>query len=252
MTPRRVGKVRSGIIEQVSLSATGRNDVMTPRFRFALAAIVLLGAGLHLRRRTPIPSAAKRPCSRGRSCRRRGRWARTTTSGSSGRRPCKKSRPTTTRRSATATACTRRPIPTAAADGPARGTTALRQGHHHRLHALPRRLDLRQELCRPGQQLARHPGALRGAGQGDRRPRQDCLSRSATCAARPRPAPSPSICWASATPTCQCASRIGTTSTCTTTCARTRRPGGCSRRRRRCTTPAAPTPARCARSCSSC
>ena len=37
------------------------------------------------------------------------------------------------------------------------------------------------------------------------------------------------------------------TSNCTTTCARTRRPGGCSRRKRPCTTTAAATSGRCAR-----
>ena len=102
------------------------------------------------------------------------------------------------------------------ADGPARRPAAAGQGPQRRLPALPRRLDLRPELRRPGQHLAGHPGVVRGLDgadgcrpdavhvqqrprhhRGRRRWRSSCsaaASRTCRCgrtAARPRPARRP-------------------------------------------------------------
>ena len=76
-----------------------------------------------------------------------------------------RTRPAMPPHSATATACTRPPIPTTAcrwACAAGSAQMATKTGHADRLHGLPRRLDRRQELRRAGQYPARSEGrALR-------------------------------------------------------------------------------------------
>ena len=108
------------------------------------------------------PSGATRHSPRPRSSRPRGGRRPTRTPGSGG--------PVSTEKPADYDAAFRdyyglhpAPYPNAdLPDGLPPRLVPVRQGHRHGLHALPRRVDLRQELRRPGQRLARHPGRLRG------------------------------------------------------------------------------------------
>ena len=78
-----------------------------------------------------------------------------------------------------------------------------------------------------------YPGDVRGPGRGRGTCRRKRRSPSATSAAPARPAPWRSSCSASRKPDLTLRLHAGSTWTCTTTCARTCRPGGCSRRKRR-------------------
>ncbi len=85
-------------------------------------------------------------------------------------------------------------------DGAAAGPRAARQMADDRLHAMPRRIDLWQELRRPGEQHARFPDVLRGTGPGRRHAEPFAARLLQRAAAPARPAPRPSTCSACATP----------------------------------------------------
>ena len=89
------------------------------------------------------------------------------------------------RHSAIAMACTRPLSQRRAADGPAAGYRPGRGQERaaNRLHGLPRRLDRRPELCRPGEHPARPEGAALRADDG-RRPAAAALHVRAQLVAR--------------------------------------------------------------------